>query len=387
MFRLISIFLTFSMLCSCAETVPTDLEEHSAEETFSLLMHESINDSFGSTPGVSMSINSPLLSEPFSGAAGYADDKNDTELNHTQVFRIASVTKTFVAAAILRLHEMDSLSIEDPISAYLDQSSIDILKSDFYDPEKILIKHCLNHTSGLEDYIFVTDDYMNEINKNPKKRWTREEQLEGAMKWGDKLGESGEQTKYSDTGYILLGAIIEHFHEGDLAIGLRTLLHFDRLGLKSTWLETLEAHPLEHSDKVRRYHGKFDATDWDASIDLYGGGGLVSHTSDLAAFMSALFNNKVYDDPATLDLMLSIPTHVESLNSKNEQKRIEHYNYGLWTISAFGKKVHMHTGFWGISLLHVPAYNTSIAVNATRGNNDRMIKKVLLVLEQLNQKQ
>ena len=210
--------------------------------------------------------------------------------------------------------------------------------------------------------------------------------MEGAVNWGDKVGEPGEQTKYCDTGYILLGAIIESFFKGDMAQGLRTLLSYDRLGLTSTWLETLEPHPLDQSEKVHRYHGKYETTDWDASIDLFGGGGLVSNTADLANFLSALFDNKVFDKPQTINLMLSIPDHVQS-TSVNDLSKIEYYNYGLWTIQVFGNNVHMHTGFWGTTVLYIPAYKSSIAVNGTRGNNDRMIKKTLLVLEKLSSRQ
>ena len=386
MIRVLSILFMSSLLFSCSESVNTDLSNYGAEETFQLLLQESIDDSFGAMPGVSMSINSSLLSQSWHGAAGYGDVEGNSTLRHEQVFRIASVTKTFVAAAILRLHELDSISIEDPISYYIDKNSIDVLKTDGYNPEQILIKHCLNHTSGLEDYIFVTDDYINELIANPQKRWTREQQLEGAVNWGDKVGEPGEQTKYCDTGYILLGAIIESFFKGDMAQGLRTLLSYDRLGLTSTWLETLEPHPLDQSEKVHRYHGKYETTDWDASIDLFGGGGLVSNTADLANFLSALFDNKVFDKPQTINLMLSIPDHVQS-TSTNDLSKIEYYNYGLWTIQAFGNNVHMHTGFWGTTVLYIPAYKSSIAVNGTRGNNDRMIKKTLLVLEKLSSRQ
>ncbi len=374
------------LLGSCSYSVDTSLAAHDPEETFSLLMQECIDHSFGAVAGVSMSINSPLLKQKWSGAAGFADQELNKKLEASFPFRIASVTKTYVAAAILRLHEMDSISIDEPIANFLDASFISMLESDNYDPDKILIRHCLNHTSGLADYVFGSELFVKEIIKNPQKRWTRKDQLEIAMQGGEKLGEAGTQTTYSDTGYILLGLVIENFYDGDLAKGLRELLNFDELGLSSTWLETLEEKPVDDTNRVHRYMGKFDATDWDASIDLYGGGGLVSTTSDLADFCSALFDNKVYEKEATLDLMMSVPRYITHDNY-NDKKKIEFYNYGLWTIKTFGKKVHMHTGYWGVTLLHIPDYNTSIAVNTTRGNSDRLIKKVILVLKQLNDNQ
>jgi len=206
------------------------------------------------------------------------------------------------------------------------------------------------------------------------------------MQWGDKLGEPGKQTQYSDTGYIILGAIIEKFYAGNLAQGLRKLLKFDTLGLLSTWLETLEDHPFDDQVMVRRYYGRYETTDWDASIDLYGGGGLVSTTDDLAKFFHALFNNKIYAQEKTLILMLSFPEFLAE-NVHNDNREIEQYNYGMWTVKAFGENVHIHTGFWGTSMLYIPAYDASIAINTTRGKADRLIKKTILALEDLKANQ
>jgi len=372
------------LLGSCSGSVDTSLKDADYEATFSALLHECVNDSFDAVPGVTMTVRSPLLQETWSGAAGFADMEKNTEANVSYPFRIASVTKTFVAAAILRLQELDSLSIEDPISLHIGKPFTAVLEADGYRPDEILIKHCLNHTSGIFDYAQGSGGYLTEMIKNPTRRWSRMDQVKGAMEWGDKLGEPGEQTTYCDTGYILLGLIIEKFYGGDLAKGLRELLRFEALGLKDTWLETMEVHPNEDQFMVHRYHGAYETTDWDASIDLYGGGGLASTTDDLAEFLYAIFNNGVYENPETIDLMLSIPDYI-STEDVNEENRIGYYNYGLWTVEAFGEQVHMHTGFWCTTMIYVPAYQASIAVNATRGTTDRLLKKVLLVLEQLKE--
>ena len=169
-------------------------------------------------------------------------------------------------------------------------------------------------------------------------------------------------------------------------MGLRDLLKFEALGLNDTWLETMEAHPSERQTMVHRYHGKYETTDWDASIDLYGGGGLASTTSDLADFFYAIFNNKVYDDPQTIDLMLTLPDFMTEVDV-NDKGKIGFYNYGFWTVNAFGEQVYMHTGIWCTTMIYVPAYKASIAVNATRGTTDRLIKKVLMVMKQLKNDQ
>jgi len=135
---------------------------------------------------------------------------------------------------------------------------------------------------------------------------------------------------------------------------------------------------------VHRYHGKYETTDWDPSIDLYGGGGLASTSLDLAIFFYALFNNEIYDNPETIDLMKTAPD-LMAKSDRNDTKQIKYYNYGFWTVYAYGEEVHIHTGFWCTTSIYVPAYRASISINATRGTTDRLLKKVLLVLKQLNE--
>lgn len=374
-------------ISACSSSVDTSIKNSGeTDEVFSSLLQEAIDHSFGSVPGVSMTINSSLLEASWSGAAGFADKELNRPLKVDQCFRVASLTKTFVAAAILRLHEMDSLSIYDPINNFLDQETISILKSDNYNPEEILIKHCLNHTSGLFDYAMGGSSYINEVIKNPKKKWTRKEQLEAAMKWGNKLGEPGQQTGYSDTGYIILGSIIERYFNGSLADGLRSLLKFKELGLNATWLENLESHSLEQESVVDRYFSRYETTEWDASIDLYGGGGLVSNTKDLSNFFYSLFQHKIFDDKKTLDLMLTRPDYIHD-TKVNDKQEIEFYNYGMWTIQIFGHDAYLHNGLWGTTMLFIPEYQSSIAINATKGEVDRVIKKVILVLKELKEDQ
>jgi len=379
------IFFLVFLASSCSNSVDTSDQGIDYTDMFDSLLKENVDHSMGSVPGVSMSIISPYIKAPWSGAAGFADKELNIELHADQPFRIASVTKTYVAASILRLHEMDSLSIHDPIALHLPNHILSMLESGGYEPEEILIRHCLNHTSGLLDYIFSSELFINECIKNPKRRWSREDQLNIAMTTGEKYGEPGEKTVYSDTGYILLGEIIEKFYLGDFAKGLRTLLKYDELGLASTWLETLEEHELENHPVVYRYFRGQDATDWDASIDLYGGGGLMSTTRDLAEFMHSLFNDKVFDNSKTIDLMLSTPVNISAKDSKDKRKT-PFYNFGLWTVKVYGDDVHLHNGYWGSTMVYIPKYETSIAINATRGKADRLIKKVISVVKNLKDK-
>lgn len=355
------------------------------DEIFNDLLQEAIDNSYNNISGLSMALLSDdLEGGVWTGAKGFDSNAKEDILSASQPFRVASVTKTFVAAAIMRLHEMDSISIEDPITEYISADHIQILEEDGYKPEEILIKHCLNHTSGIADYA-TTDDYISEALQNPDKRWTRTEQLEWATKYGDPLWPSGSQYRYSDSGYILAGEIIERYSQGDLASGLRSLLKFEKIGLQDTWLETLENHPSEAKEPVHRYLRKLvDATGWDPSVDLYGGGGLMSTTKDLATFMSALFTGLIFDDASTLELMMTPPDFWAEYNP-DEDDRYKDYRYGFWEISIYGEKAYKHGGLWGSTMMYVPAYGCSIASNFTYGRNDRMEKKALLAIKKLRE--
>src|SRR4051794_10516153 len=228
-------------------------------------------------PGAILAVRGPDLR--FTGAAGFADPAAGTPLRRGATFRIASVTKTFTAAAILRLVEGRKLGLDDPISEHLDPATVRLLRDGGYDVASIRIRHLLQHTSGLYDY--ASDQaFVTAVVGEPQHRWTRSEQIEFAMTHGRPLFAPGMGFAYSDTGYILLGEVLERTTGRGLAAAYRRLLRFDRLGLDDTYLETLEPVPPGARPRAHQYLGDIDMTGADPSFDLYGGGGLVSSVDD-----------------------------------------------------------------------------------------------------------
>jgi len=379
-----NIFISILIFCcfSCSKNVDTNPSQEDAEATFQKLLEECIYSSFESVPGVSMTVKAPDLGIDWTGASGFDSKDEESKLGTQQPFRIASVTKTFVATAILRLHEMGKLSIEDPLEKYISQEHIQLLKYGGYAPDSITLRHCLNHTSGLYDYALGGGAFLELAAKDAKKRWTRTEQIKLAMESGSRNGSPGERYSYGDTGYVLLGEIIEVVTDSTLAWGLRDLLGFDKLGMNHTWLETLEPAPNGLKAEVHRYLRGVNYTDWDPSVDLYGGGGLVSITDDLTTFFESLFNHKIFDKKKTLELMLEKPVYADSY-VPDEDDRFKDYRQGLWEINIYGKKGYMHNGIWGTQLLHIPEMNCTIAINYTHGQRNRLMKKAVLVVNNL----
>lgn len=128
------------------------------------------------------------------GAYGLADIENDAKVKPNSVFEIGSVTKQFTAALIMQLKEQGKLSLSDPISKFL---------PDVQDSWKNLtIQQLLNHTSGLPDYLspllgfsmrkdYKTTELMAILDKKPLDF------------------QPGSSWMYSNTGYYLMGMIIE----------------------------------------------------------------------------------------------------------------------------------------------------------------------------------
>jgi len=339
----------------------------------------------GSTPGIMMRVEAPGFGLSFSGVAGVTDLATGTALTRDNPVRIASNTKTFLAAATLRLWEDGRLGLDDPISKYLSPAHAGVLSADGYDLDAIKIRHLLTHTSGLYDYA-DRDLFVQAILDDPYHRWTPEEQIGLAVEWGDPYGGAGEVYRYSDTGYVVLGLVLESAYGKPLASVLRELLEFERLAMDDTWLETLEDPPAGASDRAHQYMGERDTYDWDPSLDLYGGGGLVSTADDMAVFMRALFTGGVYAHPATADTML---TTVEGAGQGPDLSGMpmvpDRYRMGVEVRERDGLTLYMHSGFWGTLATYMPGPDVAISIAVTQQQSRALFRVFAGALEVLEE--
>lgn len=369
---IVSLFILCLLNTSCTTTKTVSYDTNPSVQLQRILDEEKANPK-NELVGMSLTVISSDLGIDFSGATGYDSVEKDRVLDAAQPFRIASLTKVFVATAILRLREEGLLSIKDPISKYILQEHITILRDGGYDPDKITVRHCLSHTSGLYDYAEGGPEYIQEASKDPSKRWTRTEQIQFAMDNGKPHSAPGEENHYSDTGCVLLGAIIERLNDTGLAEGLRSLLKFDTLGMSATHLESLEDRPDGLQPSVKRYLGKSDATDWDNSVDLYGGGGLVSTTRDLSVFLQELFNGNIFKNEDTLPVMLL----KKEYDAKGKDLPTARLGFGSLVSKTSNLELYMHSGFWGTLFIHIPDFNCSIAINNTTDTDGKVLQRVI----------
>src|SRR4051812_38551923 len=312
-----------------------------------------------SYPGVAVAVVSPRLH--WTGSTGHPAFGSHATLDPQAGFRIASVTKTFTAASVLRLVETRQLGLDDPIAAHLAPATVALLRGGGYDPEAIHVRHLLMHTSGLYDYA-SDPKFVEYALTHGRHHWTRAEQVRFAMTHGKPYAPPGKEFHYADTGYVLLGEIVERATGRPLGNAFRRVLGFGKLGLADTYLESLEPRPQAARPRAHQYYQRIDATGFDPSFDLYGGGGLVSTVGDLARFYRALLHGQVFQKRATLRTMLGKPN----------SRRIADLGMGIFSNrigGPGGEDCWGHSGFWGTTVMHCPASDVTVALTVDQAEN------------------
>ena len=277
-------------------------------------------------------------------------------------FRIGSATKMLTAAAVMQQLDSGLVDLDDPVTEWIPELSL----SGQWPAENITVRHLLTHTGGLYDH-GDAEAYTEAIVADPRHHWTPTEQITALVEWGDKLDEPERIYSYSDSGYVLLGVIVEQITGQGLAEAVRELVDFDKLGLNATWWEIMEPIPEGSMERAHQYLGDLDVTDIVPYFDLYGGGGIATTMGDLARFHGALFRGDVYEDPATVETMLSTFDGIVASPTANERALPPGaYRMGVWVLETEGYTSYHHTGFWGTMAVHVPELDLTIAATANQ---------------------
>ena len=146
-----------------------------------------------------------------------------TPMRSSDRFRIASLTKTFVASVLLQLSHERKLSLSDSVELWLPGA--------LPNGRAITIRHLLNHTSGVYDY-WKDERFFKQLLSNPVEAWPPGKLIEIAAAHPP-LFAPGSRWAYSNTNYVLAGLIIEKASGRALATELRERI-FSPLGLRET---------------------------------------------------------------------------------------------------------------------------------------------------------
>ncbi len=191
------------------------------------------------------------------------------------VFRIGSITKTFTAVAIMQLQEQKLLNVQDSIDKYI---------PDYPEGDKITIHHLLSHTSGIPSITNLPE--IAEIQLHPSTPTL-------AISYSKNLPlefTPGSDCKYNDSGYIMLGAIIEAITHGSYKDYLRDNI-FRPAGLQATYFEQPGSIiPQAASGYLKEENGNYVRPGFiDMSLP-HAAGSLASTVGDLHRFLQALLN-------------------------------------------------------------------------------------------------
>jgi D-alanyl-D-alanine carboxypeptidase len=289
-----------------------------------------------------------------SGTVGLVDIDESLQFSVDTPVRIASVTKTYVAATVLTLLDQASIPLDTPVTGLLPDEFKQPLIIAGYNLDSIRVDHLLTHTAGMpehpEHWTFKLRAFLFRSHA-----WTALEQVELMADMGEPLSVPGESFRYSDTGYVLLGQIVERLSGKPLHVAVREALSLDKLGLVNTWWELLEAQPDRASPRAHQYLEGWDTYGIHPTVDLFGGGGLLASTRDMALFYDALFSGEVLSNSRLVERMLADSPLIEE----------QAYKRGVAVREMSGYSYFVHSGYWGTAVYYFPALNMTIATTVT----------------------
>ncbi|MFD3525231.1 serine hydrolase domain-containing protein [Streptomyces sp. NPDC058653] len=230
------------------------------------------------------------------GAAGVGDLRTGAPRGVDDRFRIASITKTFVATVMLQLESEGRLDLDDTVEKWLPG----VVRGHGHDGRRITVRQLLNHTSGVFDFLndpAYEKKYLVDFLKNRYLTRTPQEAVGAAMANAPTFA-PGTAYAYSNTNYVLAALIMEKVTGRTYEHEVRTRI-VDPLGLRATVLpgdSSLMPRPsgrayskLGESDDGARTH---DITRQNAS-QTWAEGDIISSAGDLTRFFGALLRGEL----------------------------------------------------------------------------------------------
>ncbi len=244
-------------------------------------------------------------------AVGFADAENEKKNTPNTRFRIGSITKTFTATLVMKAVEENKLNLSDKLSRFYPEIK---------NAEKISIEHLLNHRSGIHN-ITNLPDYLS-WNQNAM---TQLEIIAKIKNSGNDF-EPGFKTSYSNSGYILLGYILEKIYDKSYGELLKEKIT-QPLGLNATYYggkidpKKMEAFSYTLENPLIK------SAETDLSIPA-AAGAMVSTSTDLLQFIQSLFSHKIISEKS-LSQMITMT---------------DNYGFGIFSVPFYNTMGFGHNG-------------------------------------------
>ena len=253
-------------------------------------------------------------------AAGFSDVEKGVAMETTNQLMIASITKMFVAVVTLRLYEEGKLDIDKSITKFSCGYRFKIIPN----AERITIRHLLNHTSGLPDFI-KTSRYVTNLLDRPLNIWKKDDLLKFLA---NTISEfiPGEKGKYSNSNFLLLSVILdEEFKDPINHAFLIQRDIIDPLLLDDTQYIDRRTPPKNlaqgYADLYSNNH-LINLTHLNIGGSGNGFSGMFSTVDDLSKFLDALLIKKTLLKESSLQQMLNFI-------QDSEEKAVA-FGLGIW---------------------------------------------------------
>lgn len=273
----------------------------------------------------------------YNRSIGYGQISNTEKkpLTAASKFRIGSITKTFTAVIILQLAEEGKLKLTDKLEKFFSQVP---------NANKITIEQILSHRSGIPN-ISRQQNAAGNINTIPM---TKDEHLALIVKATPDF-EPGTKSVYSNSGYFVLGLIIEKLSGKSYETVLREKI-VNRIGLTDTYLATgnIDVSKNESLTYFILPGGEWTQVSETHPAILFSAGAIVSTPLDLARFIQALFDGKIISKES-VDLMTAMR---------------DGEGFGMVTFPFAGKTFYGHTGGadnYGAWVAYLPEEKLAVA--------------------------
>ena len=289
---------------------------------------------------------------------GYGYRNFDNNMNHDKnsIFQIGSITKQFTSALILKLQEEGKLKVTDKLSKYFPR---------YPKADSITIEHLLTHTSGIYSYtndpVFMVAEVSKPADRNKMMGLFKDKPLEFSP---------GTKWNYSNSGYSLLGYIIEDVTKLTYDKAVRKYI-FRPLQMNNSGFDYTN---LKHPNKSVGYFrltqdDKIEAPVVDSSVS-FSAGAIYSTTGDLYKWHESLLQNKIISKASKEKAFTPV---------KNN------YGYGWAMDTIAGKFAVGHSGGihgFNSNMVSVPGDNTCIILlaNVATPNLDKITRGLLAII-------
>lgn len=330
--------------------------------------------------GITMSVYQPKTGI-WLGASGKADLHNNVDMKPCNITRVGSIVKMFTATVVLKLQEEGKLNIDDKIANYLQGDNINKIKN----AEKATIRQLMQHSSGINNYIQSLQFQTASIN-DLIKEWDADALLKYSYDKAPYFSPD-EDVRYSNSGYILLGLLIEKIEGKPLYKVFDEKIIYP-LGLTNTQFAGKNPVP---NGIVRGYidiYSNFNVIEstYYSGWDYYtADGGLISNTYDMNVFFNALMNGQIIN-ATSLDNMLTWKT------SKEVAVDFFPISYGLGIFKIETPKgiAYMHSGNaigYDANMFYFPSDSTTIvyASNSNYGKIEPLVSSKDAMLKIINE--